>query len=605
MNAPVAPFAADARIAEAVAHACARIAPTWPLDRFIAVNPWWGRVGERIEAADATLGVIAGTRLTMPRAWFRARFADGTLTHAHLAAAIAHTGSDVPLAALVAALDGAPTPPARPPCVADLRDAKPVSGVAQRWSELVTAQVGQHCAAVFDVGQSSWRIAEAGLWPSWRAQIARDRGLPWTRGRASAADRVAELPEDPTAAIAAVLERLGLPGHAHAAYLGALLERLGGWAAWCAHERWQARLAGGDDDRIVELLAVLAAWEWLLHDDAPAGSIDPAWVFAWGRVDAAIDALHTARRVDWLLQHAAELAYRVPLAAALAAAPKDAPAAPEPEVQAVFCIVVRSEVFRRALESVAPAIATRGFAGFFGLPIAYRPLGAGLERPQLPGLLAPAATVIEAGGDEGEGVPLARAVARRRGLLGRLRRWADWRADGSTAFGFVEACGLLYGAKLLADGRTRTEAPAALERTGWPEGTPLPAPRWAQLDADADAAAELVHGVLRTMGLVAGFAPLVMLAGHGSRSVNNPHAAGLDCGACGGQTGEVNARVLAGLLNAPAVRQRLAGRGVAIPADTWFVAALHDTTTDDVALYDLEAVPPPRRAAVDALAASL
>ena len=93
------------------------------------------------------------------------------------------------------------------------------------------------------------------------------------------------------------------------------------------------------------------------------------------------------------------------------------------------------------------------------------------------------------------------------------------------------------------------------------------------------------HAVLRAMSLTGNFAPLVLLAGHGAGVVNNPHASGLHCGACGGYSGEVNARLLAALLNDSDVRMGLLPRGIEIPSDTVFLGALHNTTTDDVMIY--------------------
>jgi len=102
---------------------------------------------------------------------------------------------------------------------------------------------------------------------------------------------------------------------------------------------------------------------------------------------------------------------------------------------------------------------------------------------------------------------------------------------------------------------------------------------------DLAARIQTAETVLRAMSLTEGFARLVLIAGHGANVVNNPQASALQCGACGGYSGEVNARLLAALLNDREVRNGLLPRGIAIPGDTLFLAALHDTTNDEVTLY--------------------
>jgi uncharacterized protein YbcC (UPF0753/DUF2309 family) len=182
---------------------------------------------------------------------------------------------------------------------------------------------------------------------------------------------------------------------------------------------------------------------------------------------------------------------------------------------------------------------------------------------------------------------------RRKKYLLMRQQWQTFRGGAGSTFSFVEACGLLYAGKLLKNRLGGERNPAPVEQTGLPvaESRTL-RPRFpASGGPDIEARVGMAAMALGAMGLSTGYARVILLAGHGSTSANNPHAAGLDCGACGGQTGEVNSRALAALLNDPAVRKGLQQRGLDVPESTMFIGGLHNTTTDELLLYDTDLVP--------------
>ncbi len=588
----------DHHVLGALQRACDRVAPVWPLDRFVAVNPYLGLADHRFVDAAELLASAAGARPALPADFYLAAIEQGRIRQEDLAAALA--AHDDPPAAAVDDLirqvraDHGPAP-ARVPTVA--RVAAVTTG--RDWLHLLIDRVSAWAAAYFDCGQAMWRSADrsASLFASWKEEAEVDR-TPEVMGLRGFRAVVRSLPADPVAAAAAALAELGIPQEARELYLLAVLHQVGGWAAHTARIGFEHRLHGRVDDTSVQFLAVLLCWEVALARTL-AGTGLPA---AWQEATATLAGLGstppvraaTARAI--VLQDAFDRSEQRRLIDLLAARPASPPPAGRPEVQAVFCIDVRSEVIRRHLEAVGEGVRTVGFAGFFGVPIEYVPIAHSSGDAQCPVLLTPTHTVPELLPDP---TRHARAVEARRLSQHVKRAWKSFKMGAISCFSFVGPVGLAYLPKLFTDasGRTRPVprpdadglSPSAVATKG-PSLTPR-RDRTTMLGIPLEARVELAEGTLRAMSLTDGFAPLVLITGHGSTTVNNPYDAGLDCGACGGHAGEANARVTAAILNDPDVRTALAGRGIVIPDDTWFVAGQHDTTTDDVALFDRDAVP--------------
>jgi len=465
-------------------------------------------------------------------------------------------------------------------------------------TRFVVDRISCWAASRFDEGQSARRPSTRsdGPYAAWRAQAVIDRP-PDIAGLVGFRRAVGDLPDTAAGVIAESAARSGLAPAALADYFHRVLADIGGWAGYARYRVWQGELHGASDDTLLELLAVGLAWEMALVEVFREGTdIADAWAAARERY-AAQEPDSDALAVDVILQDALERAWQRTFLRGLTgvAAPSDRLF--RPVLRAAFCIDVRSEVYRRAQGSVSSGIETVGFAGFFGFAIEYVPLGRDRGGAQCPVLLTPRFTVREGvAASEREDV----AIAERRALRHRASTaWRSFKNAAVSSFGFVEAVGWGHGGKLASDalGLTRTvPAPLTDGIDAGVRGRLGPGIEPAAVGGrdtgftDADRL-DMAEAVLGAMSMRTGFARLVVLAGHGATTVNNPHAIGLDRGACGGHTGEANARVVAAILNDPGVRAGLVDRGIAVPDDTRFPACLHDTTTDEMAIFDADHLP--------------
>ena len=315
----------------------------------------------------------------------------------------------------------------------------------------------------------------------------------------------------------------------------------------------------------------------------------------------------------WL--EAYEDAFRVDIIRKLLAHREKAPQSDSrPRAQMVFCIDVRSESFRRHIEAQGP-YETFGFAGFFGIPINHQAFDSEERSDLCPVLLSPKHAVTEIPRSGEEPALQKYSTGTRWNQLGH-HLFHDLKRNPVGSLMVIDVLGLFFSLGLI--GKTLILKPYHAI-TSWiarwfafsvPTQISVSTPPKPMnlLDEEKSQAEENVLGLaqgfslseqatfiengLRAMGLTKNFGRLVVLCGHGSQTDNNPYFGALDCGACGGNPGDANARVFAAMANHIDVRRNLKEKGLNIPDDTWFLPAKHNTTTDRVIFYDVKELPP-------------
>ncbi len=600
----IEPALTRTEVAGLVALAARTVPPLWPLGSAIAVNPLAGFEHLAFPEAVRRGAALFGARESLPLGAWRQVMAAGRIDERALRdAAIARLGGIYRACA-----------PAAPGITAlDLTMARlleiPVAAREPETAALTPAPafLAKWCTAFFDQGVAAAPMPyrELGLYRAVVVMAGHDPQFRRIAG--NAADQLLHtVPRDPLQAIAEGLEALAISGNAVLDYLGTLVARLPGWAG---HIRWRTEnadpeAAAGAPATMADLVAL-----WLLLERAsPSGATvamtpapdagarlaahfglnDPDPV-AHGTVFGEVAKI-TEEDLGAVFMAAAESTYCNALVPRLQVAAQAQRTPRSVEAQLVFCIDVRSEPFRRALEAEGP-YETFGYAGFFGLPIALHPAGGAQRKRLLPVLLAPQHDIAEA-----PAPGMQRAAARIDAADRRETRaaalFAAAKQGTATAFATAEATGPFAAAIMAA----RTLAPRLAARAASalrPDRSEALAPDLAAIpDGHGHPPFTLedkigyAGALFRLTGLSPDTARLVVLVGHGGSAVNNTYAAALDCGACGGHAGGTNARVLVAMLNEPDVRAGLARRGLVIPGHTLFVAAEHNTTTDQVTIFD-------------------
>lgn len=523
---------------------CRRIPPLWDLNNYVAVNPFLGFADQPISQTAIDIQAGLGGQLFPAIGYYRQAWQDGRFRQSDLERAARR--HQHPAEALLAILNGAPMP--QQTITPTLSMAEQIDhATGSTWNQRLLEHCTTWCAQLIGTAAApSMRSGE--LYAAWRLAAAEDHALPLL-GLKGWRTWVNQLPATPQSAVEQLLAQSNIPYDQQASYLYRLFGGVYGWASLLRQYAWQH--GPTEIGLLPDLLAIRMSYD--LAVVAHAG-MPPKQSPAALQIDDP--------RISQIFQDALEDAYTQRLLGDLV------PATPtqheRPALQALFCIDVRSEVLRRHLEGQHPQIETLGFAGFFGVAVEWE----GTAR--CPVLIRPNLSLPQQPISNHEAATLAKQLQH---------------APGS--FSFVEVAGLGYSWNLLRDS------------FGWqPEAAqpehdqPLqlnPQPYGGGVDLEQRVA--LAQTLLTNSSMAQPYARIVLLCGHTSQSENNPHAAGLECGACGGHGGALNARIAAQIMNDPHVRHRVQAAGFDIPEDTWFVAGIHNTTTDQVEILDRQFIP--------------
>lgn len=626
-------------ISDLVESASKVIAPLSPIRTFAARTPWGGMEQEPFEHVARRLKTIVDVEIYPNESILRSARISGEIRQDFLETQLKKwldsQSFDLPgdfaerycLAAL--SLDQSPSKPLEAvperkkilkklsPFKFQMIETQAVKTFSQRLEQLgddkLAKDLNRHmikwCKLFLADSQAVWSMPnrEDGFYHAWQTLVKQDPSL-----KSTVRKQLKDCPKKADEALMKALLDMGVPFSEIQEYLEAHLLALPGWAGMML---WRSQQSSEEHSLLLEYLAVRVSMECALlkpHLPLPEQKMEDDAFFhplisalnQWGGLSVSslsqltfteLKAYFTlAYRFDKIVRHrlwleAWEKTYEDRLKNLITSKqPVQSISGKKMKpvlAQFVFCIDVRSEPFRRKLEQEGP-FETLGTAGFFGLPIKTTKLCSHNSHNSLPVMFDPQFEIKEISSE----MEMKNYQQRNQVVESLSTTFHSMKHNLPSSMLLPEISGPWLGLQTLARSFIPKSAGSSFRKI---RRNFLRKPTTKlSIDRDHPHHSELPIGFtdeekvnyvrqgLKMMGLTNHFAPLVVICGHSSQSTNNPYSSALDCGACGGASSGMNARVFATLCNLPAVRETLATEGVSIPEETVFVAAEHITTTD-------------------------
>ena len=557
------------------------VSPSWPLQSFVAVNPFWNLKEKSFYQVIPQLTHIYGQSLFLPLNVFVEKYNQGVINESNIIKSIGFLKEY----GIILEQD----------CALFIRESLEANEHEinyQTYSDFVSSresfdikvlivdEISKYCSSYFDLGQAPFSLKNSikRLYLEWRDLILFDRAFEIFGDKS---EIIKEIPEDPLILIEQCAKQLGILTESELnLYITKICHHMMGWCSHITFQLWQNNLELFNNNRgtkIEDIVALFMFYETLVYNSKK--QFNNPWLIFYQQQKVIFSSKHMELDHNFKLlsvwQRAFELSYQEQIVKKIEKEGfQENFNQTKIKVQMVFCIDVRSEVIRRKIEENMTQISTYGFAGFFGVSLHCQHDNLHQETYHCPVLLQPKINIQK---------KFQKHFLMKRQGKNSLDRFLTGLKQGlASSFAYVEFFGMLSAFKILNKSKSNSSHSKKLIQQKFMKPFMIN-------DSLTDVEkVETVNFVLTHLGIKE-FSDVVLICGHGSMTTNNAFASSLDCGACGGQAGDLNARYLCQILNNEKVRKEIVKAGkFKIPENTIFIPALHETVSDEIYFLNKE-----------------